>query len=201
MEQRVMLGLFGALPPADVQEDMVKALKAMCLSAAWTVQEESYVGPTEEQLDAIAEAAAQKLGTNNHSLWKIDYGGSIGIVRETPFKVMKIHQRFIKKGQEKYKTLKLQVLQMGKEIAELRAELNEQQSYTQFMEDEHVTTAHNFKTLVIALTALELKHDRRITALESQVADLADKYEGAIAGLAIRSTKKAKLLGYAPRGV
>jgi hypothetical protein len=190
VEQRVMLGMFGELPPPDVHGEMVSALKEMTLAAAKAVYDERYVGPTEEQLEAVADAAAHKLGTSNRSLWKIDYGGELGVVKETPFKVVKIHQRFIKKAQDEHKTLKRQVSVMAKEVEALRAELNEQHSYTTFVDDEQSTVQQNFKAIVATLTALELKYDRRIAALEHKVDELYAKYYATIARLANRTGEK-----------
>jgi hypothetical protein len=177
VEQRVMLGMFGELPPPDVHGDMVSALQEMTLAAAKVVLDETYIGPTDEQLEAVAEAAAHKLGTSNRSLWKLDYGGEVGVVKTTPFKVVKIHQRFIKKGQDAHKTLKRQVNAMAEEVAALTAELNEQHGYTTFVDDEQCTVQQNFKAIVVALTALELKHDRRISDLELKMQELCHKID------------------------
>lgn len=64
LEQRVMFGMFGSIPPEDVQEDMVRALQGLCLAAAKAVYEERYVGPTEEQLDAVAEEASKRISVS-----------------------------------------------------------------------------------------------------------------------------------------
>ena len=96
VEERVMLGMFGALPPADVHDEMVQALQEMCLAAAKAVYDARYVGPTEEQLDAVAEEAAKRMSVKGHKGWKVRHPD--GVRRMSPFEVVRMHEKYIHKN-------------------------------------------------------------------------------------------------------
>ena len=92
LEQRVMLGLFGEQPPASVHDNMVSAIKDMCHAAANAIFDERYVGPTEEQLDDIAEEATKRMKKVTWSVRDQD-----GVRKMTPHEVVKMHEHFLHK--------------------------------------------------------------------------------------------------------
>jgi hypothetical protein len=131
MEGRLMLGMFGEVPTdARVHEEMVSALQEMCLAAAKTVYDERYVGPTEEQLDEIAEAAAARMSTTRTSLWPMDDEEwrsllGTGNTSMTPIKVAKVHQKHIKRNTEGREKLEQKMEELEKQMALMREELHE----------------------------------------------------------------------------
>mmetsp|Transcript_7530 Transcript_7530/g.22433 ORF Transcript_7530/g.22433 Transcript_7530/m.22433 type:complete len:141 (-) Transcript_7530:206-628(-) len=131
------------------------------------------------------------MSTSRSSLWKIDDPVD-GIVRMTPFKVVKIHQKYIKRNTAGRKKLEQELAQMREQLDDLVERANGTHDYATYVDEENCTIQQNFKAIVVAITANELKHDKRLKALEQSVKSLEQQYKETISRLAIRRGPKAK---------
>ena len=181
---RAMRAMLAALPGAH--DEIVIALKEMCFVAAKTVFDETYIGPNEKQLDDIAEAAATRINTGRSVLWKIVDSADGVVVRTTPFNVVKHHQKYIKRNTAGRKKIEQELALMRQQLDEMVERMNNSETY---FDDQ---TCASLKAFVIAITVRELKHDKRLEALEAQVKSLQQQYTDTISRLAIRRGPRAK---------
>ncbi len=176
-EQRVMLRVFDELPPY-LRDDTEDVLGTMCLAAARIVYEEHYIGPTEKQLDDIADAAAARITTNDSHLWKILDPVS-GTVRWTSW--YKVHQKSITRNTRGRKKLEHEMTLMREQLDDLTRLTHNTHDYATYVDEENCAIQKNFKELLIAFTAIDL----RVKSLEKQ-------YEETLSRLSIRRGSKAK---------
>jgi len=158
MEERAMRAMLAALPGAH--DEIVIALKEMCFVAAKTVFDETYIGPNEKQLDDIAEAAATRINTGRSVLWKIVDPADGVVVRTTPFNVVKHHQKYIKRNTAGRKKIEQELALMRQQLDEMVERMNNSETY---FDDQTCASFEDVKAIVIAITASELKHDKRLT--------------------------------------
>ena len=179
-EERVVSALYGVLPEETVRTQLIPALRDMTMEAAKTVHEERYIGPSEQQLDDVAEAAAARMSLGPRTMWKTKLDGE-GVVMMSPFKVVKMHQSHINRNTVGRFKLEEEIAQLREkidiEIWNLQVKASQQHQLSTYVDEENSTIQDNFKAIVVAMTALELKHDKRITAIEKKLAAAAAQKE------------------------
>ena len=179
-EERVVSALYGVLPEETVRTQLIPALRDMTMEAAKTLYEERFIGPSEQQLDDVAEAAAARMSLGPRAMWKTKLDGE-GVVMMSPFKVVKMHQSHINRNTVGRFKLEEEIAQLREkidiEIWNLQVKASQQHQLSTYVDEENSTIQDNFKAIVVAMTALELKHDKRITAIEKKLAAAAAQKE------------------------